>query len=98
LRLECLTPSILKPASRPVTSSRAQMMPCTVPNPPLRAQRAPARAGSFFDPERRFVAVQQDARNGGRTGRSADEVRNGAFDPKVGVRGSFGIGACALFI
>jgi hypothetical protein len=26
------------------------MVPCTSPNPPLRAQRAPARAGSFPDP------------------------------------------------
>jgi hypothetical protein len=26
-------------------------LPCTVPNPPLRAQRAPARAGSFVDPK-----------------------------------------------
>src|ERR1700732_4764124 len=29
------------------------MVPCTSPNPPLRAQRAPARAGSFFGPFRR---------------------------------------------
>jgi hypothetical protein len=49
LRLECFDPSILKPASRPVTSQReSQMLPCTSPNPPLRAQRAPAVAGSFF--------------------------------------------------
>jgi hypothetical protein len=40
LEVGVLDPSILKPASRPVTSHAAQMfplLPCTSPNPPLRA-------------------------------------------------------------
>jgi hypothetical protein len=33
-------------------------------------------------PNRRFMAAQQDVRNGGQTGRSVDEARTAAFDVK----------------
>jgi hypothetical protein len=35
-----------------------------------------------YGPKRRLWAAQQDVCNGGQTGRSADEARTGAFDPK----------------
>jgi len=41
------------------------LLPCTSPNPPLRAQRAPAVAGSFCGPKRRFAAMQQRVCNAG---------------------------------
>jgi hypothetical protein len=50
------------------------MVSCTSPNPPLRAQRVPAVAGSFSGPNRQFAAAQQDVCNGGQTGRSLDAV------------------------
>jgi hypothetical protein len=61
------------------------MVSCTSPNPPLRAQRVPAVAGSFFGPNRQFAAMQQDVCNGGQTGRSAVDARNAALDPKMDI-------------
>jgi hypothetical protein len=66
LRLECFHPSILKPASRPVTSHQTQMLSCTSPNPPLRAQRAPARAGSFTGPNAKWRGVRYSVAIGGK--------------------------------
>jgi hypothetical protein len=47
LEVGVLTPSILKPASRPVIPQRI-ICSSVLAHPPLRAQRAPAVAGSFF--------------------------------------------------
>ena len=39
LEVGVLDPSILKPASRPVTSHSAQLVPCTLPHPALPRER-----------------------------------------------------------
>src|ERR1700730_19246706 len=48
-----LTPRSSSQPPGPSPHTGTQMLPCTSPNPPLRAQRAPAAAGSFFGPKRR---------------------------------------------